>query len=132
MLLHNLRFNQARAWSVVVPGLVWAQLVLCRESTSGSGSGSGGSGAGARWRYSAGLMRCDTWVPSSDWLRSLFPSLATASEAPRLAGTELHRSIPLLTSHHHHSTSHSVRNISWGKHLGWQFYINLLWWLDTV
>ena len=40
--------TQARAWSNVVPGLVWAQLVLCRESTSGSGSGSGGSALGPR------------------------------------------------------------------------------------
>lgn len=130
-LLHNLRFNQARAWSNVVPGLVWAQLVLCRESTSGSGSGSGGSGSGAaRWRYSAGLMRCDTWVPSSGSGPCFLPW--PPSEAPRLAGTVLHRSIPLLTSHHHHSTSHSVRNISWGKHLGWQFYIHLFWRLNTL
>ena len=123
MLLHNLRFNSSKsmeqrsAWSGMSPACVVPRInkrlwLWLRWQCSGA----------ARWRYSAGLMRCDTWVPSSGSGPCFLPW--PPSEAPRLVGTVLHRSIPLLTSHHHHSTSHSVRTISWGKHLRWQYFFS--------
>ena len=67
------------------------------------------------------------WSDASNGSRARAPVLGSfLGHRVRLEGWWERCSVaPLLTSHHHHSTSHSVRTISWGKHLGKLYSIYL-------